>query len=328
MNRSKLLCRLLVCLGFCLGSFNFLAPVSVTAGESVALAESERIVLLGNTFVEREQEYGQVELALRLAFPEKTLEIRNLGWSGDNVHGESRAYFGPVSAGYKHIQEYVDLIDPTLVLVSYGHNVAFEGPEQLQPFLAGYGRLLDDLKKDGRRIVVLGLTPLEPVYRPADEVRQLNEMREEYNAAIAQMAEGRGLAFVDLFQSTQKLQQDLHVERLTDNGVHLNSRGYGVVAEAVVQAFGDSLLHNGEYLLFDSQFQSVASPLREAILRKNELFFHRFRPQNETYLRGFRKHEQGQNAKEIYEFDPLVEAAEKKLQPQAGELMRGWLTVE
>lgn len=118
------------------------------------------------------------------------------------------------------------------------------------------------------------------------------------------------------------------MERLTDNGVHLNSRGYGVVAEAVVQAFGNSLLHNGEYLLFDSQFQAVASPLQDAILRKNELFFHRFRPQNETYLRGFRKHEQGQNAKEIYEFDPLVEAAEKKLQPQAGELMRGWLTVE
>lgn len=49
-----------------------------------------------------------------------------------------------------------------------------------------------------------------------------------------------------------------------------------------------------------------AVTLRDAILKKNELFFHRWRPQNETYLFGFRKHEQGQNAKEIPEFDPLI----------------------
>ena len=49
--------------------------------------------------------------------------------------------------------------------------------------------------------------------------------------------------------------------------------------------------------------------LRQAIVAKNELFFHRHRPQNETYLRGFRKHEQGNNAGEIYAFEPL--AAEK-----------------
>jgi hypothetical protein len=32
---------------------------------------------------------------------------------------------------------------------------------------------------------------------------------------------------------------------------------------------------------------------------ENDLFFHRFRPANSTYLFGFRKHEQGQNAKEM-----------------------------
>ena len=46
--------------------------------------------------------------------------------------------------------------------------------------------------------------------------------------------------------------------------------------------------------------------LREAINRKNRLFFHRWRPQNITYLFGFRKHEQGNNAVEVPRFDPLV----------------------
>jgi hypothetical protein len=53
--------------------------------------------------------------------------------------------------------------------------------------------------------------------------------------------------------------------------------------------------------------------LRAAIVAKNWLYFHRWRPQNETYLFGFRKHEQGQNAVEIPKFDPLVAAAEKEI---------------
>ncbi len=53
-----------------------------------------------------------------------------------------------------------------------------------------------------------------------------------------------------------------------------------------------------------------AEALRRAIVAKNRLYFHRWRPQNETYLFGFRKHEQGRNAKEITQFDPLIAASE------------------
>jgi hypothetical protein len=56
-----------------------------------------------------------------------------------------------------------------------------------------------------------------------------------------------------------------------------------------------------------------AEQLRQAVVEKNRLFFYRWRPQNETYLFGFRKHEQGQNAKEIPDFDPLVEKMEKEI---------------
>ena len=56
-----------------------------------------------------------------------------------------------------------------------------------------------------------------------------------------------------------------------------------------------------------------AEVLRSAIRKKNELYFYRWRPQNETYLFGFRKHEQGKNAREVAEFDPLVAAAEAEI---------------
>ena len=42
-----------------------------------------------------------------------------------------------------------------------------------------------------------------------------------------------------------------------------------------------------------------AEKLRETIRKKNRLYFYRWRPQNETYLFGFRKKEQGQNSVEI-----------------------------
>jgi lysophospholipase L1-like esterase len=50
--------------------------------------------------------------------------------------------------------------------------------------------------------------------------------------------------------------------------------------------------------------------LRQTIVEKNRLYFNRWRPANETYLFGFRKHEQGNNAVEIPKFDPLIEKLE------------------
>ena len=71
-----------------------------------------------------------------------------------------------------------------------------------------------------------------------------------------------------------------------------------------------------------------AESLRERIVKKNELFFHRFRPQNQTYLFGFRRHEQSNNAAEIPEFDPLVTSLEEQIfelatpRPHLYELVR------
>jgi lysophospholipase L1-like esterase len=56
-----------------------------------------------------------------------------------------------------------------------------------------------------------------------------------------------------------------------------------------------------------------AEQLRQAIVAKNRLYFYRWRPANETYLFGFRKAEQGKNAVEIPEFDPLVVKKEEEI---------------
>lgn len=56
-----------------------------------------------------------------------------------------------------------------------------------------------------------------------------------------------------------------------------------------------------------------AEQLRRAVVEKNRLYFHHWRPQNVTYLFGFRKHEQGNNAVEVAEFEKLVAEKEREI---------------
>jgi lysophospholipase L1-like esterase len=51
---------------------------------------------------------------------------------------------------------------------------------------------------------------------------------------------------------------------------------------------------------------SQAVQLREKIIKKNELFFHQYRPLNRTYIIGFRSHEQGRHAKGLEELSIII----------------------
>ncbi len=53
--------------------------------------------------------------------------------------------------------------------------------------------------------------------------------------------------------------------------------------------------------------------LRAAIVDKNALYFRQYRPQNETYLVGFRRYEQGQNAPELDQLGPLIDELENEI---------------
>ncbi len=49
-----------------------------------------------------------------------------------------------------------------------------------------------------------------------------------------------------------------------------------------------------------------SNQLRELILKKNELFFHQYRPQNRTYILGFRSHEQGRHAAGLKDLSIII----------------------
>jgi lysophospholipase L1-like esterase len=259
------------------------------------LADGDRVVFIGGTFIEREGNYGWLETLLTVANAPKKVTFRNLGWSGDTVWGESRAYFGKPPEGYKNLLALVAELKPTVIYLNYGNNEAHAGEAGLEAFTKQYNKLLDDLTKIGNpRIVVLAPLPYEAGFSGFDPA-EYNKKLEQYQKAIFELTDNRMTELVNFW--LDRLSQ----VKLTYDGTHYDGTGYRKLLEY--------FFYDGKVLLPDEDDDK----LRTLILAKNELFFHRWRPANTTYLTGFRKHEQGQNAKEIAQFDPLVAAKEEEI---------------
>ncbi len=144
-----------------------------------------------------------------------------------------------------------------------------------------------------------------------------NKLLAEYAKAIEELAKERGAWFVNLFEISKYMgnPQERTVP-ITDNGIHLNAYGFVALRDSLPSSFGwrDGVIDERIARLGRIGFSDNRQALRAAVIAKNELFFHQFRPANSTYLFGFRKHEQGQNAKEMPMFDPLIEKAEAEIE--------------
>jgi lysophospholipase L1-like esterase len=300
VSRSILACAaILACLA---------VPASAGGEQQPVFRDGDRIVLLGNTLIEREQEYGHWEASLILAHRDMSLQFRNLGWSGDTVWAESRGMFDPPAAGYQRMLELVRELKPTVIVFGYGGVEAFSGEEGLPRFVEQYRKLVDDVSTDGVRRIHLSPLKMEERSLPVQTPQALAHA-EEYNAnvdlyaeAIEKIAGERKDRFIHLAQFRTLSSGP----PWTENGIHLSDEGYAHTGELLARLLGGS---ERRPVVSERDLKE----LRETVVEKNRLFFHRWRPQNFTYLFGFRKHEQGQNAVEIARFDPLIAAAEEKI---------------
>jgi hypothetical protein len=110
-------------------------------------------------------------------------------------------------------------------------------------------------------------------------------------------------------------------EDFADDGLLPNEAGYRNIARQLADSLTGPLGDQPENAISTASPQDPA--LASLILKKEELFFHRHRPQNETYLLLFRKHEQGNNAVELAQFDPLVDAADQEIWKKAERIAGG-----
>ncbi len=272
--------------------------------------DGDRVVMLGDTLIEREGAYGYIEERLITQFPERNVQFRNLGWSADTPQGTARASFDfdKPGKGFEKLQQEVATAQPAVVLLGYGMASSLEKPPATQAqFKDDILRLIDAIQSvtTNRQVRFILLSPIrhEEFGMDTGEIAKHNETLGLYTKELREIAEAKNCAFVSLFDGLTTEKKGV---ALTDNGIHLNAYGYRRAAQIIAQGLGWAELKDG-------LSSGRSDELRRAILKKNELFFDRWRPQNETYLFGFRKYEQGQNAKEIPMFDPLILKEEARI---------------
>ncbi len=394
---------LLLAFAFAIASF----PVFAQPKPAFSLHSGDRVVLVGDTLIEREQTYGYLEQRLTVRFPDANITFRNLGWSADTPAGESRASFDfdKPGRGFELLKEEIAAVQPTVVIVGYGMASSFNGMAGISQFKADYNKLLDAIQticaNGPVRFVLLSPIRHENLGAPLPDPTEHNLQLALYTRAIDEIATERKATFISLYDNLLGDGTRTHPPRaFTDDGIHLTANGYLRLAEAVEKRFvwepniwrveigvdgkvtpgsyGTKLTNLDEskdhvrFTALDDQLvspvlrdkngriQSADAPsllqvdglksgtyelkvdgvivatatarewkqgvaidrgpqwdqaeqLRQAIFKKNQLYFDRWRPQNETYLFGFRKHEQGQNAKEIPMFDPLIKEEEARI---------------
>ena len=298
--------------GFRHFAFLFLVTGLLTARAAAAAApfslkDGDRVLFLGDALAEGEQRHGWIETMLTTRFADRAITFRNLGWNGDNPAGDSRAGLSLLQAGHEpdgegwtQLKQQLVETKPTVAFIAYGMASSLAGAANAPAFKADVSRLLDALEKSspGVRVVLLGPIRHEALGAPWPDPAEHNRMLARYADALRTLADERRATFVSLF--------DLPAERvLTTNGIQLNDAGYRRAAERIE----DRLLASPGAWRNSPQ----AEPLRQAIRRKNEWYFHRSRPGNMAYIFGFRKREQGRNAGEMNQFDAAVAAEENRI---------------
>ena len=375
-------------------------PALAAEPPAFAWKDGDRVVLVGDTFIERDQRYGYLETRITAENPSTSITFRNLGWSGDTPLGLSRSGFGKPDEGWRQLRAHVLAEKPSVLIVGYGMAESFDGEAGLSTFVSEMNTLLDAVAPLKARLILLSPIAHEDLGRPLPDPTAHNVTLAKFRDAIHEIAEERSAWFVDLFEPTRSA-HDYGIDPLTENGIHPSAYGYWYLSSVIamelskakslpswqvsldrartgsssrpklsdVQLSDDGArfraldaalppplaprgapkdvvwmggkhvlrvagLKPGAYQLAidgktvaraDASLWGKGFPLdtypeiertealRRVINAKNQLYFYRWRPQNETYLFGFRKHEQGNNAAEIPRFDPLIDAQEKAI---------------
>ena len=309
-------------------SLSLLCALTAGAESKLALQDGDRVLLIGDVLMERENNFGYLETQMRREFAGKNFAVRNLGYSGDSPLGASRASFDPVAKGVDSLKEQLAVVKPTVAILGYGMAASLDeltyrkNDPVLNPDPARYGT---DHSPAKFRAEMLALMDLITAASPGGKVRfvfvgpirhedlrgsrpglpdptEHNAILITYEKVLRDLATEKKAPFI---RGEWQESAGINLKQGTDNGVHLNARGY----QAFTTSFAKQLGWKADASHWDREDPKAAT-LRAAVLRKNALFFHRSRPANYTYIFGFRRGEQGRNAVEIPKFDPLIDKAE------------------
>ncbi|MCH2379785.1 MAG: GDSL-type esterase/lipase family protein, partial [Pedosphaera sp.] len=245
----------------------------------LALAKGTRIAFIGNTLLDRAQDFGYFEAAMQQAFPKHKLTVRNLTWAADALGTEPRP------ANFADVEQHLTIAKADVIFAAYGFNESFAGESGLPEFRQKLMTYVAGLKakafngKTGPRIVLVSPIANENVKGVAAADRN-NKNLAAYTKVMREVAAAQKVGFADVFAPTEKAMASGGSD-LTINGCHLNDAGYRVFAKALfAQTFG-------------RKAPAPNAAVTAAVVEKNKQFFRRYRPVNTFYYTGGRNRSYG-----------------------------------
>lgn len=168
------------------------APIHATP---IELGSGDVVAFVGGSDLVRMQKDGRLEAALTKKFLEARPLFRDLAWEGDTVKFQGSVHDRWRRDAFGGWNDQLKRVGATVVIAQFGKMDSFEGAAGLAAFVERYGKLLDELGGDGRRVVLLEPHGFEW------ETQEGNRLA-DYTVAIRQLAEKRGLPSVSLAEVT------------------------------------------------------------------------------------------------------------------------------
>lgn len=270
-----------------------------TSQESLSFKQNEKVVFLGNAFFENAISNGEIETALSIRFPQKNITFRNIGWSGDNVYAHARTRargggrFGNPDKGFEILTKQISDLKPDKIFIAYGFNESFDDAG-IDAYSKGLDRLLDMLGQHCSELILISTLPMENGFGiPAEHIEARNRELKKYADTTKEVGIKGNYNFVDLFTPFSK------ENKYTTNGIHLTVNGYRKAGELIAEALSFPALS----IKIDSE---KVDQIRNTIIKKNTLFFHRWRPRNDAFVYGERKDEQRIAQEEPAQIEPFI----------------------
>jgi len=248
------------------------------ASAQLPLQKGDMVCIVGNALADRMQHDGWVETLIQSQMVGQNITFRNLAISGDTVNSNPRTKDVPPP------EEYLAHLKADVIFVFFGYNESFGGTNKLPEFKQHLGARVDKYlaaKYNGEtppRVVLFSPIAHENLGKPfLPDGRENNANLAIYTEVIKQVAEEKGVAFVDLFTPSQALYAQAE-SPLTLNGVHLLPDGNRQIGEVIASAVTGKKVSS----------TPAMEPLRQAVLRKNWCWHNRYRATDENDIWGTR----------------------------------------
>ena len=280
----------------------------------------EVIALVGGSSLVAIDEAGQLETLLVLRDPLHRCTLRSFAWEGDTVFSRPRPLNFPA------LPQQLSQQRATLAWVQFGQMESLAGEEALAEFRDAYTRLVTGIQKTVPRVLLLTPTPFGaagPI--DAGTARDRNRVLAAYVQAIRDIGRMLHVPVIDLFGELSG--PDSKPFEATLDGVQLSEMGHAAVARIISQR---DLSTTAEVLPVRPETHwdaSTVARVREAVIRKNRLWFRYWRPTNWAFLAGDRTEQASSRdhrdrsirwfPKEMEEFVPLIESADAEIRRRA-----------